>query len=298
MNPARPQRRRHRRDSGGWSAYLFALPYLALFTLFLIAPLVYGLGISLTEWELLSIAPPRFAGLDNFVEAAQSEYARKALWVTIQFVVLSVPLTVLTALVVAAGVRAVPASRQSFYRAAYFLPSVLTISVVGILWRWFYNSEFGLFNAYLAGFGMKVPWLTDTAWAMRSIVLMTLWWTLGGPMVILLAGLHGIPAEYHEAASLDGARGWQRFLYITMPLLRPVLLFVVVMNIIGGFQVFGQTFMVTRGGPELATRSMVQYIYETAFNNYRMGYAAALSWLLFLVIAAFSFVQFRVIREK
>ena len=296
MNTHKP--RRARRAPSRWSGYLFALPFLTLFTMFLIAPLLYGFGISLAEWEMLSGAPPRFAGLGNFVEAIQSDYAIKALWVTIQFVVLSVPLTVATALLVAAGLQAVPASRQSFYRAAYFLPSVLTISVVGILWRWFYNSEFGLFNAYLMGYGLKIPWLTDTVWAMRSIVLMTLWWTVGGPMVILLAGLHGIPAQLNEAASLDGAKGWQRFLYITLPLLKPVLLFVVVMNIIGGFQVFGQTFMVTRGGPELATRSMVQYIYETAFNNYRMGYAAALSWLLFVVIAAFSFVQFRVMKES
>jgi multiple sugar transport system permease protein len=169
--------------------------------------------------------------------------------------------------------------------------------VAGILWRWFYNSEFGLFNAYLTPLGLKVPWITDARWAMKSIVLMTLWWTVGGPTVALLAGLQNIPAHYHEAAALDGATGGQTFLHVTLPLLRPVLLFVVVLNIIGAFQVFGQTFMITRGGPELSTRSLVQYIYETAFNNYRMGYAAALSWLLFLVIAAFSFAQFRLMRE-
>lgn len=117
-------------------------------------------------------------------------------------------------------------------------------------------------------------------------------------MVVLLAGLHNIPPQYHEAAALDGAVGWRCFRSITLPLLRPVLLFVMVLNVIGSFQVFGQTFMITRGGPEMSTRSLVQYIYETAFNNYRMGYAAALSWLLFLIIGVFSAIQFQLMREK
>jgi multiple sugar transport system permease protein len=133
---------------------------------------------------------------------------------------------------------------------------------------------------------------------MPSVVLMTLWWTVGAPAVILLAGLKQIPRHYYEAAALDGATSWQRFRHITLPLLRPVLLFVLVMNTIGSFQVFGQTFMMTRGGPELTTRVLVQYIYETAFNFYRMGYGAAMSWLLFVVIAVFAAVQFRIMRER
>jgi multiple sugar transport system permease protein len=127
---------------------------------------------------------------------------------------------------------------------------------------------------------------------------MTLWWTLGGPSVVLLSGLQNIPVSYLEAASLDGATPTQRYFRIILPLLRPVLLFVTVMHVIGGFQVFGQVYMITRGGPELSTRSLVQYIYETAFNNYRMGYAAALSWILFAVIAIFTLVQFRLMREE
>jgi multiple sugar transport system permease protein len=143
-----------------------------------------------------------------------------------------------------------------------------------------------------------VPWLSDPAWAMPSIVLMTLWWTVGGPMVILLAGLKQIPQTYYEAAAIDGATGWRKLIYITLPLLRPVLLFVMVINVIGAFQVFGQTFIITGGGPENATRVLVQYIYETAFNHYRLGYGAAMSWLLFLVIAAFSILQFKVMRDR
>jgi len=132
---------------------------------------------------------------------------------------------------------------------------------------------------------------------MWAIVLMTLWWTLGGPIVVLLAGLNQIPRQYYEAAAIDGAGPMRRFLHITLPQLRPILLFVSIMNIIGSFQVFGQTFMITRGGPEHSTRVLVQYIYETAFTNYRMGYGSAMSWLLFAVIAVFAIIQFRILRE-
>ena len=179
------------------------------------------------------------------------------------------------------------------------MATVLLAGVVGLLWRWFYNTEFGLFNAYLVPLGLpKIAWLSDVNWAMPAIVIMTLWWTLGGPMLVFLAAIQNIPTSYNEAAAIDGATEPQIFWRVTLPLLRPVLLFSMVMNVVGSFQVFGQVFMITRGGPELSTRTLVQYIYDTAFNNYRMGYAAAISWLLFLVIAAFSIIQFRLMREK
>jgi ABC-type sugar transport system permease subunit len=133
---------------------------------------------------------------------------------------------------------------------------------------------------------------------MPSIVLMTLWWTVGGPLVVLLAGLRQIPNVYYEAAAIDGAVGMRRLLHITLPLLRPVLLFVVVLNVIGAFQVFGQPFIITRGGPERSTLVLVQYVYETSFLNYHLGYGAAMSWILFLIIAVFSVLQFRVLRER
>jgi len=281
-----------------YSGYLYLVPYLALFLGFLLIPLFYGLGLSFSQWEVLSRVPPEFVGLKNYFEAFKSEYFWNAFWATFRFVIMTVPLVVGFALLVACGIDALPVRRQSFYRAAYFLPTIISISVTGILWRWFYNGEFGLFNQCLGYMGIKVPWLTDVDWAMKSIVFMTLWWTLGGPMVVLLAGLQQIPEQYYEAAAIDGANARERFLYITLPQLRPVLLFVVVMNVIGSFQVFGQTFMITRGGPEFSTRVLVQYIYETAFMNYRMGYAAAMSWLLFLAIAIFSFLQFRLMRER
>ena len=281
-----------------YSGYLFVLPYLLLFSVFLLLPLAYGLGLSFYRRELLSVVQPKFIGLANYTEALHDAYFWKALWATLRFVLLCVPFTMAAALGLAVGLSTLKGRLQTALRAAIYVPTILTISVAGILWRWFYNSEFGLFNHYLAIFHLKLPWLTNTGWAMVSIALMTLWWTVGGPTVVLLAGLHNIPPQYFEAAELDGAVGWRRFKHITLPLLKPVLLFVMVLNIIGSFQVFGQTFMITRGGPEMSTRSLVQYIYETAFNNYRMGYASSLSWLLFLVIAAFSAAQFRLMRER
>lgn len=280
-----------------YSGYLFLLPYLILFLVFLITPLVYGFGLSFFSWELMSPAPPKFIGVGNYAEAFHSDYFWRAIWATFRFVALSVPITVGMALLVAVGVHSIPRKRQAVYRAAFFLPTLISISVAGILWGWFFNGEFGLFNAFLAKWNMKIPWITDVSWAMKSIVFMTLWWTLGGPMVVLLAGLNQIPSHYYEAASIDGATPLQQFRHVTIPLLRPVFLFVVVMNIIGAFQVFGQTFIITRGGPELSTRVLVQYIYETAFNNYRMGYGAAMSWLLFVAIAIFSILHFRIMKE-
>ena len=281
------------------TAYLFLLPYLVLFLVFMLLPLAYGLLLSFQHYEMLDRLPPSFVGLKNYREALNDPLFRKALWATARFVMMAVPATVGLALLLAVGIDSLPARRAAFYRLCIFIPTMITISVAGILWRWFYNSQFGVLNALLAKVGVEpINWVTDKDWAMPAIALMTVWWTVGGPTVILLAGLKQIPDAYYEAASIDGAVGWRRFRYITLPLLRPVLLFVTVLNVIGAFQIFGQTFIITRGEPELSTRVLVHYIYDTAFNFYRMGYGSAMSWLLFLIIVIFSVVQFRVLREK
>ncbi len=275
---------------------LFLAPHLLLFAGFLIVPLLFGLGLGFVRWEMLSPAPPAFNGLGNYAEALRDEYFWRALRATLYFAVLAVPATLGLALALALCLHHLP-RRKSFYRAAFLLPTMMSVSVVGILWRWFYSNDFGLFNAWLGRVGLAVPWISDPAWAMPSIVVMTLWWTAGSSMLVLLAGLGQIPASYYEAAAIDGAGRWAQFRHVTLPLLRPVLLFVVVTGLIGAFQVFGQTFMVTRGGPELSTRVLVQYIYETAFHHYRMGYGAAMSWLLFVLIALVAALQFRLGRS-
>jgi ABC-type sugar transport system permease subunit/ABC-type glycerol-3-phosphate transport system substrate-binding protein len=281
------------------SGYTFLLPYIILFLSFIILPLVYGLGLSVFRWEMLSAVPAKFIAFGNYIEALKDPYFQKAFWATSRFVIMIVPLKLFIALMIAVGINSLPFKKQSFFRASYFLPTLISVAVAGILWKWFFNTEFGLFNAYLNQLGLeKIPWITSARIAMKSIVFMTLWWSVGGSMVILLAGLQNIPEHYYEAASIDGATSFQQFLLITMPLLKPVFLFVVVTTTIGAFQVFGQIFVITNGGPELSTRVVAQYIYETAFTKYRMGYGASMSWLLFLVIAAISAINFKFLKEK
>lgn len=281
-----------------FSGYAFVAPYLILFCLFVLFPLASGLRLSLTDNELVSPAPEQFVGLANYHEALGDQYFWRAFFVTVKLVVLTVPLIVLCALFLATALAGVAARRQGLYRAIVYLPGMLTVSVVGVLWRWIYAPDYGILDAVAGTRFPKIPWLGHPVWALIAITLMTVWWTVGGTTIILLAGLQSQPEQFLEAAQLDGANAWQRFCRVRVPLLKPVLLFTVVMNTIGSFQIFGQTFIVTKGGPEYATRTLVQYIYETAFNNYRMGYAASMSWLLFLAIAVFSVIQFRLAREQ
>jgi multiple sugar transport system permease protein len=279
------------------SSYLFLAPYAAAFCAFIVLPFLVAMVLAFLQLDLASQASPRFVGLRNFTEALADPYFWRALRATLSFVVLAVPATLTLSLLLALGLHAMTSGRDAV-RAILFLPGMLNVAVAAILWQWFYNGQFGLFNHLLRGAGLDaVPWLSSRWMAMPSIVVMSLWWTIGGATVVLLAGLQQIPPQLWEAAAIDGAGRWQSFRHITLPMLKPVLMFVAVMNTIGAFQVFGQPFLLTRGGPELATRGVVQYIYETAFNNYRLGYGAAMSWLLFAVIGVFSLVQYHLLRR-
>lgn len=278
--------------------YLFVVPYLLLFGGFVLLPLLFGLILSFTDWELTSTGTTAFVGTANYREALTHEQFWMATSATFRFVAMTVPLVTLGALLLALLLNALPARMQSLFRAAYFLPTLVSITVAAILWRYFYNNDYGLFNSILARWDARLPWIVDTKWAMKSLVLMTLWWTVGGPMVILLAGLKQIPPQLYEAAAIDGASRWKSFLHVTLPQLRPILLLVIMLNTIGSFQVFGQPFLITGGGPVLSTRPLVQVIYDSAFGAYRMGYSAAISWLLFLFIAPVSYIQYRAMKER
>lgn len=282
----------------GWSRYALFLPYAVLFSVFLLWPVIDGLRLALMRHELASTLPPHFVGLSNFSEAFGDPHFRRALWATVQFVIFTTPLTIGFALLMALLLHRITPTRRAIYRTLIFMPGLLTVTVVALLWRWLYNPEFGPLNQWLAPLGIEVPWLTEPGWAMASIVLMTVWWTVGGPMVILMAALGEIPEEFHEAADIDGAKPLSKLWHVTLPLLKPALLFVLILNLIASFQVFGQTFLVTGGGPELSTRVMVHYIFETTFRGYRLGYGSAMSWLLFLLIALFSLAQTRLVRER
>lgn len=277
---------------------LFIAPYAVSFLGFIVLPIIVSLVLAFMQFDLTSRETIHFVGVANFKDALKDDYFLSAMKATLFYSVLMIPSLIVAGVGMAVGMHAMSRGRNTV-RALLFLPGMLNVVVTSILWRWFYDGQFGLFNYLLKGFGIApLPWLSEKSWAMPSIVLMSLWWALGGISIVLLAALQQIPRQVFEAAVLDGAGGGALFKYITLPLLRPVLMFVIVVNTIASFQVFGQPFLLTRGGPELSTRGVVQYIYETAFNNYRLGYGAAMSWLLFAVIAILALAQFRLLRRN
>jgi len=281
-----------------WGGLIFLAPYALSFTTFILIPIVVAIGLSVMQFDLTSRESIHYVGARNFQEALKDDYFWQAMKATTAFVVLIIPSLLITALGMALGMNGMSRGRDTV-RALLFLPGMFNVAVAAILWQWFYNGEFGLFNFVLKHLGQEPrPWLSQKEYAMPSIVAMSVWWSVGGTSVVLLAALQQIPRQIFEAASLDGAAGRALFSKITLPLMRPVPFFVIVTNTIGAFQVFGQPFLLTRGGPELATRGLVQYIYETAFNNYRLGYGAAMSWLLFGVIAILALLQFQLLRKE
>lgn len=285
------------RTAHRYLGYLFLLPYAGAFLGFIVLPFVVSLALAFCQYDLTTQQSIRFIGLANFREAFNDTFFWDAVAVTFRYVAMIIPSQLVLSILLGLGMHALMCGRN-LVRALLFLPGMFSVAVAGILWQWFYNGEFGLFNHLLAQLGLPpVPWLSNRDMAMPSIVLMTLWWTVGGSAVIVLTGLQQIPAQIFEAAAIDGANRWQTFWRITLPMLKPILAFMVIMNTIGAFQMFAQAMMLTGGGPEMATRGVVQLIYDTAFANYRLGYGAAISWLLFLLIAGFSLVQFRLLRR-
>jgi len=278
--------------------YLFLAPYLLLFTIFIAIPIGISGWLSLVQLDLANKVDSKFVGMQNYSDALKDEFFWKAAGATGRYVLLIVPSVLIVGTALAIGMSRMSRGRN-FVRGLIYLPSMLNVAITGILWQWFFNNEFGLFNHLIkrAG-GSGVPWLTDQRFAMPSVVLMSLWWTVGGTSVIILTALQQIPSMYFEAAALDGANDRQIFGKVLMPLLRPVLLFVFVTTTIAGFQMFPQAAILTGGGPEFRTRGVVQYMFETAFNGYRFGYGAAISWLLFAGTLVFSLAQARLLRGR
>ncbi len=280
----------NRRVSSPWVAVFFVLPFAAAFLVFFVAPTFFGLGMSFLDWEMLSGIPPRWVGGANYLEALQDARFQRSLVVTGGFVLLTVPLNLLAALGLAAGVSALP-KRQGLYRSLIYLPVLLNITVASLLWRWFYSTKFGLFNKLLQSWGFELPWLTDPTLALPSISLMTVWWTSGVSFLILLTAFQQVSPSLYEAAEIDGATAWQKFRFVSLPQIMPVVGFCLLLEVLASFKVFGQPFLMTGGGPEGATRVAMQYIYETGFSFFRMGYASALSWIAFLLIFALTLLH-------
>jgi multiple sugar transport system permease protein len=276
--------------------YLFLLPGLLLFGVFRLYPLLDGLRLSFTNARL-GRAQYTWVGLANYERLLDDTRFHASLWNTAFYTVastlpiLAIPLVLALALNRGIGLK-------TFLRSAFFFPFTLSVVTVGLKWMWLLDPVVGPFNYYLRALGLPArSWLADPATAMWAIILTTVWWVAGYYLVIYLAGLQDIPRELYEAAAIDGAGGWTIFRAITLPLLRPVLLFVFVTHIIGSFQIFGQVFILTQGGPGDATRTVVQHLYETAFQNFfHFGSASAMAWVLFAVIVGFSLLQFRLLR--
>jgi multiple sugar transport system permease protein len=275
--------------------YLFLAPGLLLFAAFRLYPLLEGLRLSLTNARL-GRATYQYVGLANYVRLADDTRFHVSLGNTAFYAVastlpvLAVPL--LLALALNRG------RLRNVLRSLFFFPFTLSVVTVGLTWLWLLDPVVGPLNYYLRTLGVPArSWLADPQTAMWAIIATTVWWVTGYYLVVYLAGLQDIPRELYEAAALDGAGGWRSFWTITLPLLRPVLLFVVVTHVIGSFQLFGQVFVLTGGGPGDATRTVVQHLYETAFQNFfQFGAASAMAWVLFAIVLVFSVLQFRLLR--
>ena len=279
----------------------------AMWGYLMIAPMVVGLGvffylalgasffISLTEWDVLTA--PTWVGFDNYRELFTNPTFRRALWNTTYYTLLSVPIGVAVSLTLAVALNTNLRFRN-LYRLVFFLP-VLTMPVaIGVVWNWIYNPDFGLLNQVLGLLGApRVRWLTDPNFAMPALVLLAVWQGSGYGMIIFLAGLQNIPKEFYEAAQIDGATGWHRFRFVTLPLLSPTLFFVSVTSLIGAFQVFDVVYAMTAGRASDTLRTVVYLIYEEGFRFFRMGQATAIAWVLFAVILAVTAVQLRLQRR-
>ncbi|MGQ9553949.1 MAG: carbohydrate ABC transporter permease [Anaerolineae bacterium] len=271
--------------------YFFVLPWLVGFVLFSAGPIIASFFISLTEWSMLRA--PRWVWLQNYHTIVSNDpLFSKTLFNTLYYVLVSVPMGNALALFTAILLNQHGVVGKAFFRTCFYVPSLVTGVSLAVLWSWLLNPEFGLLNHALSFLGIQpVAWLYNTRTAMPAMIFMSLW-GIGGTVVIYLAGLQGIPEHYYEAAELDGAGVFARFRHVTLPMISPTIFFCLIMGVIGSFQTFTQFFVMTTGGPANATLVYVLYLYRQAFEYFRMGYAASLAWILFIVILAATAVQF------
>lgn len=277
-------------------AYLFLLPSLVGVLVFIMGPIIASLLISFSEWNLLSTI--RFAGLTNYVKLLGDDLFWLSLKNTLYYSLLTIPSGLLISLLLAL-IMNVKLRGMDFYRTIYYIPVVCSMVAVSLVWKWIYNREFGLLNYFLSFLNVPpIGWIVETKWAMPAIALMSVWKNLGFNAIIFLAGLQNIPSQLYEVAKLDGASGWKQFCHITIPLLSPTIFFLTVVSIISSFQVFDAVYMMTQGGPGNATAVYTYFLYCNAFRWFKMGYACALAYVLFILIFGLVFLQFKYIFSK
>jgi multiple sugar transport system permease protein len=283
----------------GWG---FVAPGLGLISVFFFIPVIAGLILSLTDFDLYAIgdlANVRFLGLGNYRHVLADPLFWKALGNTFFYVVVGGPLSVLVSLAAAMAVSSRLVRFQAFFRSVFFVPVVTTLVAVSIVWRYLYHPQYGLVDWALGRIGVHpIDWLGNPHWAMPAIILLAVWKNFGYNMLIFIAGLQSIPEEQYEAADLDGAGWWQRFRHVTVPGLGPTLLFVGVMTMLGQFQLFAEPYVMTQGGPLKSTTTVVLLMYEEGFRWWRMGLAAAIAFVLFVIMLIGTLIQLRVQRRS
>ena len=292
-------RRGWRQDLIGWS---FAAPFVILFGIFLALPIIAAFALSFTSFGLRDLDNPigtTVVGVQNYTDLLGDPKFWKSLGNTIYFVVVGVPLTLALGLVVANALSRGITRFRTVFRVGYYLPVITSIVAIAVVWRFLLNPDVGLINILLSNLGITGPnWLASSALAMPSIIAMAVWRNLGFAMVVFVAGMQAIPAMLYEAASIDGAGRWQAFRYVTLPMLRPTILFMLVITTIGYLQLFEEPFVMTDGGPLDATLSVTMYMYQQGFEFFHQGYASAIAYVLFVIVAIVAFLQFKFLRSE
>lgn len=276
------------------TGFLFISPWLIGIAVFTAYPIIASLIFSFSSYN--GISSPVWIGLKNFSDLLNDELFLKSIYNTLFLAIIGIPITqflsILTAVLLNIDIKG-----QKIFRTLFFLPSIVPAVASALLWKWILNPEFGPVNLFLEKMGLQGPgWLTDPVWSKPSLILLSCW-GIGGAMIIYLAGLQNIPKDLYEAAEIDGANKIKSFFKITLPMLKPVIIFNLVMGIISSFQVFTNVFIMTGGGPENSTEVYALQIYRNAFQYYKMGYASAMSWLLLLITALSVFLVFKFFRN-
>lgn len=278
-----------------WEAiagYLFISPWWIGFLIFTVGPFIASFALSFTEWNL--IKPPRFVGLQNYIDLFKDELFWQSLKVTTIYSLGRVPLGIVIGLAAALLLNQ-KVKLQSFWRVVYYMPVVLPAVAVSMLWLWIFNPQYGVLNGLLWDlFRIQGPaWIQDETWVLPSLMMMAVWGMLGRNMIIYLSGLNSIAGDLYEVADIDGASRWMKFWKITLPMLSPIIFFNLVMGLIDSFKLFTQAYVMTEGGPRNASLFYVYYLYQHAFKWFHMGYASALAWVFLFVVMALTLAVFR-----
>jgi ABC-type sugar transport system permease subunit len=281
-----------RRIRKNWAAYFFISPFFILYTVFGLFGLFFSLYISFHHWD--GLAPMKFRGFGNYSELLQDEIFWESIRNTLVLLLFDFPLKVGLPLLLAVALNSKLIRGRGFFRTAFYVPEVTSAVVVAVIFRYLFDRDTGIVNYGLSLLGVEsIAWLQDPFWAKVSFVLLSGWWSQGYHMIVFLAALQTIPNDLLEAAMVDGANHFQSFMRITLPLLRPIIIFSAIITTISGLQRFGEPFLLTGGGPGYSTYTIVYYLYQKTFVSYRLGYGAAMGYVIFLMIFVFSILQFR-----